>query len=110
MTGARGPVNVVLGGGRPLLLLDEDVEALIGAIRRMKAGIARSMSPENAMVQRLDRLAVELDSAADTAGSPPVVLEPQERRLVAWLLDDMSSYQRLEPTPGLQILRRLLDD
>jgi len=104
--GPRGPISVLVGD-RPLLLLGEDVDALVAAIRRSVDIVGRSLSAGNPLCVRLERLASALDAAGRSAGSPAVDLGPAERRLVARVLDDLA-YQRVEPTQGLRILRRLL--
>ena len=53
--------------------------------------VAGSMSTAHTMVERLERLATELDEAADAPDAPPIELATQDGRLVRRILDDMTA-------------------
>ena len=105
-------------GAFELVLPADDANMLLDAIDRLVEGMQKSrwdedlpgvMEALNAHVERLHDLQDVLVNSSSSLAGPPLKLERRIARLLRDVIGDMRGYQRIDLTPGLIELRRILD-
>ncbi len=105
-------------GGDELILLGDDVNALVEsidkligttyeALRRSGANESRVEVSQQAIAD-YEELADVLSTAGSRLGDPPVEIDRERARLLRQAVADLDGYQRRELTPGLLDLRKRL--
>jgi hypothetical protein len=108
----------LLIGDEELILLGDDVNALVEsidkliaatyeALRRSGADASRIEASEHA-IKDYDELAEVLSNSGSRLGDPPVEIDRERARLLRQVVADLDGYQRRELTPGLLDLRKRL--
>ena len=117
-SGRRERPLLLRRGTLELVLPAEDANLLLEAIARLVDGMQKSRWDEdlpgviealNAHVQRLHDLRDVLVGSSSSLAGPPLKLERRIARLLRDVIADMRGYQRVDLTPGLIELRRMLD-
>jgi hypothetical protein len=111
------PLAVLIGSDE-LILLGDDVNALLESVDKLVAATYESLRRSGADGSRVEvsqHAIAELESlgeALTTSGArladPPVEIDHERARLLKKVLADLDGYQRRELTPGLVELRRQL--
>jgi hypothetical protein len=105
-------------GGEELILLGDDVNALVESIGKLIEATYESLRRSGADESRVaayEEAAAEFEGLADlltTTGSrlgdPPVEVDRVQIRMLRQAVADLDGYQRRELTPGLVDLRKRL--
>ncbi len=111
------PLAVAIGG-EELILLGDEVNALVesidklvsatyNALRRSGANDSRAEISQQAIAE-YEELAEMLSTSGTRLGDPPVEIDRERIRLLRQVVADLDGYQRRELTPGLVDLRKRL--
>jgi len=105
----------VLIGGVEVILLAEDVNALLESVDNLVATTYRSLERAGAnleigqkSIDELEELGDALATSGGRLGDPPVEIDGDRSRVLRKVLADIDGYQRRELTPGLRDLRAQL--
>lgn len=105
----------VLVGGVEVILLAEDVNALLESVDNLVASTHKSLERAGASLEigqrsidELEDLGNRLSTSGGRLGDPPLELDGDRSRVMRKVLADIDGYQRRELTPGLRELRALL--
>jgi hypothetical protein len=105
----------VLVGGVEVILLAEDVNALLQSVDNLVASTYKSLERAGASLEvgqrsidELEELGRELATSGGRLGDPPLEIDRDSSRVMRKVLADIDGYQRRELTPGLRELRALL--
>ena len=104
--------------GEELILLGDDVNALVDSIDKLIAATYDALRRSGANDSRVEvsqqaiaeyeELAVALSTSGARLGDPPVEIDRERTRLLRQVVADLDGYQRRELTPGLLDLRKRL--
>jgi hypothetical protein len=108
----------LLIGDEELILLGDDVNALVDSIDKLIAATYDALRRTGANDSRIEvsqqaitdyeELAVVLSTSGSRLGDPPVEIDRERARLLRQVVADLDGYQRRELTPGLLDLRKRL--
>jgi hypothetical protein len=105
----------VLVGGTEVILLAEDVNALLQSVDNLVASTYKSLERAGASLEigqrsidELEELGEQLATSGGRLGDPPLEIDGDGSRVMRKVLADIDGYQRRELTPGLRELRTLL--
>lgn len=111
------PLALLIGSDE-LILLGDDVNALVESLDKLIASTYEALRRSGAdasrieisqqSIEELDELAGLLSTAGSRLGDPPVEIDREKARLLRQALADLDGYQRRELTPGLLDLRQRL--
>lgn len=105
-------------GGEELILLGDDVNAVVQSIDKLIGTTYEALRRSGANESRIEvsrkaiadyeKLADVLCAAGSRLGDPPVEIDREHARLLRQAVADLDGYQRRELTPGLLDLRKRL--
>jgi len=107
----------VLVGGVEVILLAEDVNALLESVDNLVASTRKSLERAGAThiheiaqrsIDELEELGDQLATSGGRFGDPPLEIDGDGSRVLRKVLADIDGYQRRELTPGLRELRALV--
>jgi hypothetical protein len=108
----------LLIGDEELILLGDDVNALVESIDKLIAATYEALRRSGADASRIEasehaikvygELAEVLSTSGSRLGDPPVEVDRERARLLRQVVADLDGYQRRELTPGLLDLRKRL--
>ena len=107
----------VLVGGVEVILLAEDVNALLESVDNLVASTHKSLERAGAThlheiaqrsIDELEELGDQLATSGGRLGDPPLEIDNDRTRVLRKVLADIDGYQRRELTPGLRELRGLV--
>ena len=111
------PLAVLIGSDE-LILLGDDVNALLESVDKLVAATYESLRRSGAddsrvevsqhAIAELEALGEALTTSGARLADPPVEIDHERARLLKKVLADLDGYQRRELTPGLVELRRQL--
>ena len=111
------PLALLIAGDE-LILLGDDVNALVDSIDKLIAATYDALRRSGANDSRIEvsqqaiteyeELAVVLSTSGARLGDPPVEIDRERARLLRQVVADLDGYQRRELTPGLLDLRKRL--
>jgi hypothetical protein len=111
------PLALLIAGDE-LILLGDDVNALVESIDKLIAATYEALRRSGANDSRIEvsqhaiaeyeELAVVLSTSGARLGDPPVEIDRERARLLRQVVADLDGYQRRELTPGLLDLRKRL--